>query len=413
MDRLWRGALVLACALGLAAGVASAAVASTNVADANKAMTSWAQFHYGASHTGWNSSETILNASNVSGLHQIWQSNAGGLAGAQVGSPIVVESRVFALGGDWTQPTLVATDRSGKTLWTTSLGTNAWPSELASGGGLVLVGVGPTLRAYSQASGALVWSATINIGSNPTRGPTVAGNQVFVGAGTHVYAFRLATGARLWARQLNEDISSFVAWAQGRLFVASYAGEAGSVISLKALSGTTGATLWRASGIGDVYGGGPSVKDGIVYVAGDGSGSEGGSAVLTAFRASDGHKLWSRDAGDDVHTVPAVDNSRVYTGTIDGVVHAFDKANGRLLWTSAEPYESSEIWSSITSANGVLYLTTESSVRALSAATGTVLWSYTPSGDTGAALMSSVAVVDGRAYVGFGALGLTVFGLTP
>lgn len=308
---------------------------------------------------------------------------------------------------------LVATDRSGKTLWKTSLGTNVWPSELASGRGLVLLGVGPTLRAYSQVSGALVWSVPIDIEYNPTRGPTVAGNRVFVGAGTHVYAFRLATGARLWNRQLNEDLSSFLACAQGRLFVASYYGETGPNVSLRALSASTGATLWRSTAIGGVYGGGPAVKDGIVYVAGNASGSEGGGAVLAAFRASDGHELWSRNAGDDVHSLPAVDNSWVYTGTIDGAVHAFARDTGQPLWTSAEPYESPEIWSSISSANGVLYLTTESSVRALNAATGAVLWSYAPTGDTGGALMSSVAVVDGRAYVGLGAVGLTAFGLTP
>lgn len=409
MNRLLRHALVFASALA----VTTAGAAGGAVANANIARTNWGQFHYDSAHTGWNSSETILNAGNVSGLHQIWQSNTGGLAGTDVGSPIVVASRVFVLGGDWTQPTLVATDRSGKTLWTTSLGVNVRPSELASGRGLVVLGVGPTLRAYSLASGALIWSVPINIGYNPTRGPTVAGNQVFVGAGTHVYAFRLATGARLWNRQLNEDISSFLAWAHGRLFVASYHGETGPNVSLRALSGWTGATLWRSTAIGDVYGGGPAVNDGIVYIAGNASGSEGSGAALTAFRVSDGHKLWSRNAGDDVHSLPAVDNSRVYTSTIDGTVHAFAKDTGQPVWTSAEPYESPEIWSSITSANGVLYFTTESGVRALNAATGAVLWSYTPAGDTGGALMSSVAVVDGRAYVGLGAVGLTVFGLTP
>jgi outer membrane protein assembly factor BamB len=408
MNRLVGRALVFASALALAmAGIAGAAVAAASTAPG-----SWAQFHYDAAHTGWNGSEKILNAGNVSGLRQIWQNEVGGLAGAQVGSPLVVGSRVFVLGGGWSQPVLLATGLSGKTLWATSLGTDVWPSELASGGGLVILGVGPALRAYSQVTGALVWSAPIDIGYNATRGPTVAGNRVFVGAGTHVYAFRLGTGARLWTRQLHEDISSFLAWAQGRLFVATYAGEAGQHAALRALSGRTGATLWRVAGIGGVYGGGPAVKDGIVYLAANASGSEAGGAQLTAFRASDGHALWSRIAGDDVHTVPAVDNSRVYTSTIDGAVHAFAKATGRLLWTSSEPYESPEIWSSITSANGVLYFTTESSVRALNAATGAQLWSSAPAGDTGGALMSSVAVVDGWVYVGFGAIGLTAFGLT-
>lgn len=408
MHRLMKRALVLGSALAFATtGVGGV------VADAATPNTSWVQFHYSSAHTGWNSTESTLNAGNVSGLHQVWQNRAGGLAGAGVGSPIVVRSRVFVLGGDWTQPTLLATDRSGKTLWTTSLGTNVWPSELASGGGLVLVGVGPTLRAFSQATGAPTWSAAIDIGYNATRGPTVARDRVFVGAGTSVYAFSLATGAPLWAKQLNEDISSFVAWANGRVFVATYDGETGPTVSLQALSGINGALLWRTTAIGGVYGGGPAVKDGIVYVAGNGSGSEGGGALLAAFRASNGHTLWSRNAGDDVHAVPAVDNSRVYIGTIDGAVHAFARRTGKLLWTSADPYESPEIWSSISSANGVLYLTNESSVRAMNAATGALLWSDAPADDTGGALMSSVAVVDGRAYVGFGAAGLTVFGLTP
>jgi outer membrane protein assembly factor BamB len=402
-----------ALALGSAVALATAGVVGGEVAGAATPDTSWVQFHYSAAHTGWNSTESTLNAANVSGLHQIWQSSAGGLAGTGVGSPIVVGSRVFVLGGDWTQSTLLATDRSGNTLWTTSLGTDVWPSELASGGGLVLVGVGPTLRAYDQATGAPAWSAAIGDVYDATRGPTVAGDRVFVGAGTHVYAFSLATGDPLWAKQLNEDISSFVAWARGRVFVATYDGGTGPTSSLRALSASTGELLWRTTAIGGVYGGGPAVMDGIVYVAGNGSGSEGGGALLAAFRASNGHQLWSRDAGDDVHSVPAVDDSRAYIGTIDGTVHAFAKKTGKLVWTSADPYESPEIWSSISSANGVLYLTNESSVRAMDAATGVELWSSAPATDPGGALMSSVAVVDGRAYVGFGAAGLTVFGLTP
>jgi outer membrane protein assembly factor BamB len=184
-------------------------------------------------------------------------------------------------------------------------------------------------------------------------------------------------------------------------------GGATTAYSLRALSSSTGATLWRATGVGGVYGGGPAVKDGIVYLAANRSGSEGGGGVVTALRASDGTKLWAKSAGDDVHSVAAVDGSRVYIGTIDGSVHAFSKSSGALAWAS--PATGEEIWSSISSANGVIYFTRDSgAVQALNASTGALLWSSSVTSDS--AMMSSVAVVDGRIYVG-GTNGLSVFGL--
>lgn len=390
---------------GAAAGL-TATGALSGVPGAGATSTSWVQFHQGYAHTGWNSTESILNPGNVSRLHVVASSTTGGLAGTSVGSPIIVDSRVFVLGGNWQQPTLVATDRSGRLLWSTTLGADAQPSELASGGGLVVVGIGPTLRAYSQSSGARVWSAPIGGQYDSTRGPTVAGSQVFAASGTSVYALSLSTGARQWVRQLNESVSSFVAYAQGRVFVATYEG-ATTAYSLRALSSSTGATLWRVTGVGGVYGGGPAVKDGVVYLAGNRSGSDGGGVSLTALRASDGTKLWSRLAGDDVHSIAAVDASRAYVGTIDGSVHAFNKSTGALVW--ATPATGEEIWSSISSANGVLYLTRDSgAVQALNAATGALLWSSAVTTDS--AQMSSVAVADGRIYVG-GTTGVTVFGL--
>jgi outer membrane protein assembly factor BamB len=146
-----------------------------------------------------------------------------------------------------------------------------------------------------------------------------------------------------------------------------------------------------------------------VYVAANVSG-EGSSGGLFALSTLTGAVRWSAPAGDDIHSVPAVDDHNVYIGSIGSTVHAYDAQTGALQWV--DDFGGGEIWSSVASANGVLYLDTDvDNAFALDAMTGAVLWSVDLSGHGSFADMGSPAVVHGQVYVPYGGSGLIAYGL--
>jgi eukaryotic-like serine/threonine-protein kinase len=107
--------------------------------------------------------------------------------------------------------------------------------------------------------------------------------------------------------------------------------------------------------------------------------------------------LWSFNAGAGIASPLAVANGVVYLGTSGsaGEVDALSAESGTQLWSfsTGGPIESS----SPTVAGGVVYVgSTDDNVYALNSATGAELWRF----PTGSAVESSPAVVNGRVYIG-------------
>jgi outer membrane assembly lipoprotein YfgL len=108
---------------------------------------------------------------------------------------------------------------------------------------------------------------------------------------------------------------------EGHFFVASGDG------SVTALVADTGAELWRASA-------------GAPLAAGVGSDGRFTSVVTRGNEVvtfDSGREAWRKRVPAAVVTPPFVAGERVFVMTVDRVVHAFDAADGRRLWTFQRP----------------------------------------------------------------------------
>ncbi|MGZ4495762.1 MAG: outer membrane protein assembly factor BamB family protein, partial [Nocardioides sp.] len=364
--------LRFAAALTAAAGLALLAVPSGASADQSScaAGDSWRQFHYGAAKAGWNCAEDTISASNAHLLAQRWA--AGG--NAFTGSPIVNGSRVYVtsendVGTTETTSLLALRRDDGSTVWSSVLADSPIvpPGALASVDGKVLVSVGGALQAYRTDTGVLSWSTSVG---GQSRGPTVSGSIAYLGTSDQkVLAVDTRTGQVRWTTTVSGEVSSELGVSGGRVFVA--AGD-----QLYALRATTGQIQWHST-IGEVFGGGTAVSGDTVYVAANVP-TEGSGSVLYAFATRTGALRWSAQAGDDVHSVPTVDDHNVYIGSIGSQVRAFAKDTGASRWV--QDFGGQEVWSSLASANGVVYLTTDTDrAYGLDASTGTVVFTAAPS----------------------------------
>ena len=364
----------------------------------------WSQFHAGPAKTGWNCAERVLSTSTVGGLTPVWR--AGGTA--EGWSPIVVGRTVYFI---TTEPgpdgnlgaTLRAVHRTdGTEIWSRALPGELIPSgAIAYSAGEILLVTGGTLQAYRSDTGAPVWS--VRAGSS--HGPTVSGSTAYVGTSDgRVLAVAVHSGRTRWDVTLPAAVESHLAVSGGRVFVATD----GDLGDLYALDTATGSVRWRST-VGLVVGGGAAVLRNMVYVAADVLGDNGTGSVI-ALDARTGARRWLARVEDDVHSVPAVDDHNVYIGAIVNGVHAFDAATGQPRWTT--DVGGQEIWSSIASANGVVYLVTDTSTTyALRATSGEVLWSTQPDGPRTSATMGSPAVLGGRLFVPYGDGGVVAYGL--
>jgi outer membrane protein assembly factor BamB len=186
---------------------------------------------------------------------------------------------------------------------------------------------------------------------------------------------------RLWTRDTDELV----------LAAPVDASEDGSVggterVAIVALDGTvmlldavTGDPVWRHGVAADVSAA-PLVAGGTVVVV-DRAGHR------TAFRASDGKRLWSLD-GDPASTGFVAGGVPILVGD-DGFLRGIDTASGQELWSTR--YLGFE--RGVADVDGVAILATDEQVIALDPDTGMVAWSRP--GVTG-------AVTDGHALIVFG-----------
>ncbi len=324
-------------------------------------------------------------------------------------------------------------------LWTTSVG--EIESSPAIVNGVVYVGsYSGFVYALNASSGAIIWSYAAN--ENTESSPTVVDNVVYIGAGNysatrdngHVYALQATTGEKLWSYQTGGTVESSPAVAYGKVYVGCgdgnvYAFDAatGNVIwsyktdatilksspavvegvvyicsieYLYALNATNGMKLWSQTGDWRILSSSPMVTNNIVYLSADG---------VYAFDSKTGELLWHQISDrypNSSESTPALADGVIYVGTTEGNVLALNASDGSKLW--AFPTEST-VAASPAVVRGVVYvISCNGTFYALNAYNGTNLWSYSIS-DIQSGVLSSVAVVDGIAYVGSNS-GLYAFG---
>ncbi len=157
-----------------------------------------------------------------------------------------------------------------------------------------------------------------------------------------------------------------------------------------------GRSVSQVPGEQPIYGT-PVVSGGRVFVAGF-------YGTLFAFRASDGHPLWTAELGlpmtVDTPVVYASHNLVIVSGgqwDKGGVVAAFDTRTGHRRWTRRLPQEVGVSFPVLY--EGKLYLGAAGRLYSLSASSGAVIWSRFLHGDSESGITGPVAVSGRGVYV--------------
>src|SRR6266516_5127851 len=179
----------------------------------------WPTYLANNAHTGFNSSETIINRSTAAKLKLHWTHTSGSMISTQ---PTVANGTIYW--GSWGISNEHATALNNARVWVAKLG----------------------LTTDTQCN-----PVTVGVASTATIAPVVIGGQTtlvdFVGGGdAHFYALNAATGTKIWSTLLGSSPSHFI-WSSPAVFNGSvYVGLAsfgdcplvqGQVIQLNASTG--------------------------------------------------------------------------------------------------------------------------------------------------------------------------------
>jgi outer membrane protein assembly factor BamB len=337
--------------------------------------TDWPQFLGGPKHHGYNSTENVLNASNVAGLQLLWKASTQG----DNSSPVLANGVIYV---ESLLRYLYAFDAvTGKQLWMVSAGdsSNNYAATPAVAHGVVYAVANDGLFALDAATGRTLWHTFSGAG---TGGLTVANGVVYVDAGDF-YAVNAATGQQLWSAPIGSYFQAMAAVANGVVYKGGLDG------FMYAFDAATGQQIWQSAYTLGSMGGAADVANGVVY--------EQSYNTFFAFDAASGRTLWTAPLAimfnAQVSSSPAVANGVVYEGPF-----AFNAITGQLLWTAPIV---GYVLSTAAVANGVVYLaegnggSSHLRVHALDALTGQILWTAV----TDYAVQSALAVANGVLYV--------------
>jgi outer membrane protein assembly factor BamB len=318
--------------------------------------------------------------------------------------------------------------KTNETLWNFKADGYIW-SDVAVAGGIVYVGsLDNNVYALNSTTGASIWNYTTgdvagSFISGIFSSATVADGVVYIGSNdNNVYALNSTTGALIWNYTTGSQVQSNPKVANGVVYIGS------NDDNVYALNSTNGDLIWNYTTGDDVISV-PAVIDGVVYV---GSydyyvyalNATNGS-VLWKFETGGGVEssptgslIWSHTTGTDrcVQASPAVAAGMVYVassyvGALNGNVSALDAVTGDLIWSYTTD---GLVVSSPIVANNIIYFGSayigelaeeysefiltgrRGTVYGLDATTGDLIWSY----QTGGAVYSSPAIVNGVLYIG-------------
>ncbi len=355
--------------------------------------------------TGYNSLETTLNTSNVSGLKYEW---GVGLPGGVLATAISGNT-LFAYTGSPNPSSsegLTAINlTTHKQKWAVGLtggGVQPLSSTIAVASGDVFEGCGVSgsggVCAYSQKTGALAWAYSAQ-GGGPNQGLTYDSGVVYVGLRFYfhnnngLYAINATNGTTLWRNTTYWPVDNGFAPAVGNGYVYYNCNLQGnpSENGVCALSQTTGALAWSV-----VLNYGPdsgyvgiTVGKGVVYAHTTVQvGTQCCGGEVFALNASTGAQLWGTvynpaNATRDPFPV-ALAKGVLYVSGVDYNRYAMKGKTGTVIWKQA--YNGFD--SAPTVANGVVYANGSicsgpcNSVSAYDANSGKVLWTAPASNST-------------------------------
>jgi outer membrane protein assembly factor BamB len=265
-------------------------------------------------------------------------------------------------------------------IWTVDGGSLLEFPPVIDHGVLFQIDDGGLLRAINAASGHVIWAQ--KLGTLAASSPAASGDSVYVTLLAHgrssagrVVALRQRTGQIRWSRNLPSRTESSPLLDRGELYLGS---ENGTVYAIDA---HTGAVNWTYHAPGAVKAS-PTLANGLLYF-GDYSGH------VQAIREADGRRVWITGSGGllgnggTFYSTAAVIFGRVFLGSTDGRVYAFDAANGKLAWahqTGSYVYSSPAVTDAPRLGPTVYIGSYDGTLYALSAFSGAVRWKYHPGG---------------------------------
>lgn len=397
MTKPWAHLILSLCLLSLSlAGTGSVnRILISNASPMGSTDYPWTMFHHDSLRTG------ATLARGPSNPTMMWSYLTGSLVYA---SPAVSDGLVFI--PSWDGILYVIDENTGQLKWSFNTGAPVFSSPAISSGTVFLASRNGVLYALNEQSGSVLWSYG-NVNYPITSSPVVANGKVFFGnwcgamlcnpAG-HFVALDAATGAFLWlsATVPSAPVVSSPSVDNGHVF---FGEDDGTVVSLNE---TTGKAVWSVVPSGTIFvRSAPAVANGMVFLGTDSS--------FRALDESTGATKWSFNTGGANATSATVSNGIVYFGTGDGRVLALNATTGASKW----PFPGSTtagVSSSpaLSLGSGTLYLgSNDHYLYALNATNGNRIWRYS----TGAPIVSSPAVADGRVF--FGSLDNSVYALGP
>jgi outer membrane protein assembly factor BamB len=294
-------------------------------------------------------------------LSKVWSESFGG----PVSYPLIAQNTAFVTAAPNPSTygtTLYAIDlSSGAMRWSVGLGGTYWWSGLAYDNGQVFtLNYDGQLRAFDATTGNPAWATQLPGQSAFTSAPTASGGMVYTagaGSGGTLYAVNESTGALVWSAPVeNGDESSPVVTSSG-VYV-SYACQ--QVYDFDPLSGTL---LWHHTSSCEGGGGRtPVIGDGKLFVrdpvlgnvvldpstgAATGTFSAGpapsisgttayllNGGTLSAVNLSTSALDWSFTGDGSLTSAPLVANGIVYEGSSSGNVYAVSAATGSTVWSA-------------------------------------------------------------------------------
>ncbi|HZU13717.1 MAG TPA: PQQ-binding-like beta-propeller repeat protein [Chloroflexota bacterium] len=326
--------------------------------------------------------ENLTHSGAISGdaltppLTKVWSANLGGM----ISYPLIAGGMVFVTVSNTVTPTnspnygstiYALNEQTGATVWSVALGgTYYWSAAAYDNGAVFVINESGLLRALNATNGSLLWSAVMP-GQYSFSSPPIAYNGVVylsgAGTGGTVYAVDEASGAVLWTQSVENGDDSSPATDGTNLYV-SYACPQAYAFTLK------GVPVWHYSGPCEGGGGStPVLNGGQLYVrwasipnqglqldaatgaAGTAftasappafSGNIG--AFLTGASSSSGGTLqlqdWSNPASPSVlwsfagdgtlDSAPIIVNNDVYVGGSSGNLYALDMTTHQVVWST-------------------------------------------------------------------------------
>jgi len=203
---------------------------------------------------------------------------------------------------------------TGSAVWTAAINVGSFSSPAVANHAVYVGSNGGKLFALRDSTGSVLWSTSI--GPWVSSSPAVAGGVVYVGSGDgKIYALNATSGANLWSTNINGPVNASPAVAGGVVYSGSNDGK------LYALNASTGAILWSLPGT--FWDAVPAVAGGVLYADSTDEGK------LYALNAATGSVLWTYLAGDRILGHPVVTDGRLYFGSDDHRIYAFDLASGQ------------------------------------------------------------------------------------